>query len=256
MDQIFRYQLSNTPCFLNDSAQCVSYTLRKRALHNDMSRYQCCGGYLPCSGKFGESQCPEFCLCTEVVCCFSNSVSSTRFLLQDEINIQTTKCDNCIIGFMLCLGQFACIFRLIAVISGNDELEDASEILNCFSESVFCTVCACMQECNELNKVLVQHKIEMDRRDGKFGPPPFMMVPPVQQMSRFEKPVPPAVGHPPQPGQWQPPYGYACPPSIPGYPAAAHPLPPPGYFSAGCPPPTQNFPSGGYPNPRPQGYHK
>ncbi|XVF73148.1 hypothetical protein PTKIN_Ptkin12aG0178300 [Pterospermum kingtungense] len=235
--------------------QCVSYTLRKRALHNDMSRYECCGGYMPCSGKFGESQCPEFCLCTEVFCCFTTSVTSTRFLLQDELNIQTTKCDNCIIGFMFCLGQFACIFRLIAIITGSDELEDASEILNCFTDAVFCTVCACMQ---------VQHKIEMDKRDGKFGPPPVMMLPPVQQMSRMNQPaVHPAVGHPPQPGQWQPPYVYGCPPSIPlpppGYPAHAHAVPPPGcpptgyQLPAPCPRPPKNFPPSEYPS---QGYHK
>jgi hypothetical protein len=52
---------------------------------------------MPCSGKCGESQCPELCLATEVFCCFGNSVASTRFLLQDEFNIQTTQCDNCII---------------------------------------------------------------------------------------------------------------------------------------------------------------
>lgn len=91
---------------------------------------------MPCSGRCGESRCPEFCLCTEVSCgfnfaidasslnfhsllliillefflisshsinsvqvflCFANSVASTRFMLQDEFNIQTTKCDNCII---------------------------------------------------------------------------------------------------------------------------------------------------------------
>jgi hypothetical protein len=33
----------------------------------------------------------------QVFCCFGNSVASTRFLLQDEFNIQTTQCDNCII---------------------------------------------------------------------------------------------------------------------------------------------------------------
>ncbi|XVF33288.1 hypothetical protein REPUB_Repub17cG0156000 [Reevesia pubescens] len=160
-------------------------------------------------------------------------------------------------GFMFCLGQFACIFRLIAVISGNDELEDASEILNCFTDVVICTVCACMQ-------------IEMEKRDGKFGPPTVMIVPPVQQMSRKDQPVPPAIGHPPQPQQWQPPYGYAYAPTIPGYPAVppAYSLPPPGYpaaatpvhetpgyFPAGCPPPTQHFPAVRYPPPRPQGYY-
>ncbi|KAF2566112.1 hypothetical protein F2Q68_00025835, partial [Brassica cretica] len=32
-----------------------------------------------------------------VFLCFGNSVASTCFLLQDEFNIQTTQCDNCII---------------------------------------------------------------------------------------------------------------------------------------------------------------
>lgn len=43
----------------------------------------------------------EFCILVlysiQVFCCFANSVASTRFMLQDEFNIQTTECDNCII---------------------------------------------------------------------------------------------------------------------------------------------------------------
>ncbi|KAJ8555792.1 hypothetical protein K7X08_013288 [Anisodus acutangulus] len=30
-----------------------------------MRRYKCCAGYMPCSGRCGESKCPEFCLVTE-----------------------------------------------------------------------------------------------------------------------------------------------------------------------------------------------
>ncbi|XP_070011695.1 uncharacterized protein [Nicotiana sylvestris] len=87
-------------CFSLWCGPCASYILRKRALYNDMSRYTCCGGYMPCSGRCGESHCPELCLCTEVFLCFANSVASTRFMLQDEFNLQTTKCDNCIIETM------------------------------------------------------------------------------------------------------------------------------------------------------------
>ncbi|GFY90388.1 PLAC8 family protein [Actinidia rufa] len=72
---------------------------------------------------------------------------------------------------------------------------------------VYCTVCACMQ---------TQHKIEMDKRDGKFGPQPAMMVPPFQHMSRLDQQVPPSVGY------GQQPYGYPPPPQNQGY-------PPPGY---------------------------
>ncbi|XP_008458182.2 uncharacterized protein LOC103497697 isoform X1 [Cucumis melo] len=132
-------------CFSLFCAPYASYLLRKRALYDDMSRYTCCGGYMPCSGKCGEKRCPEVCLCTEVFCCFANSVASTRFMLQDEFNIQTTECDNCIIAFTLCLSQLACICSIIACLLGSEELREASDLLTCLSNLVYCSVCACMQ---------------------------------------------------------------------------------------------------------------
>ncbi|KAG6391104.1 hypothetical protein SASPL_148853 [Salvia splendens] len=166
-----------------------------------------------------------------VVLCFGNSVASTRFLLQDEFNIQTTQCDNCIIGFMFCLQQIACIFSIVAMIVGSEEISEASQILSCLSDMVYCTVCACMQ---------TQHKIEMDKRDGKFGPQP-MTVPPMQQMSRLDQPYPSTVGYPP-PAYGQPTY----PPPVHGQ----HNYPPP--QGAGYPPPS-GYPPAGYP---PAGYQR
>lgn len=67
-----------------------------------LHRYICCNGTCPCSGRLGEQRSPEFCLCMEVTCCFAQSVASTRWLIQDELRIQTTQCDNCIIGTSEC----------------------------------------------------------------------------------------------------------------------------------------------------------
>jgi hypothetical protein len=72
---------------------CASYGLRKQAMYNDLSRYTCCNGACPCSGRCGETKCPEFCLCMEVTCCFAMSVATTRYMIQDELRIVTTKCD-------------------------------------------------------------------------------------------------------------------------------------------------------------------
>lgn len=72
-----------------------------------------------------------------------------------------------------------------------------------------------------------QHKIEMDKRDGLFGSQ-VMAVPPPQQMSRIDQPIPPSVGYPPQAAYGQP-YGY---PQPQGYPAPGYPqpgYPPTGY---------------------------
>ncbi|MCO5563005.1 hypothetical protein L7F22_016641 [Adiantum nelumboides] len=160
-------------CFVLWCAPCASYDLRRRALYGDMSRYVCCAGHTPCSGYCGESECPELCLITEVMCCFPFSVHSTRFLLQDEFNIKTTKCDNCIIAFAIFLRRAACIFRVFAAFVPN--LRDASRLLTHLANGVYCIVCGCIQ---------TQHKVELDKRDGKLGQ---TQAPTVQQMSRFDR---------------------------------------------------------------------
>ncbi|XP_068469290.1 uncharacterized protein [Phaseolus vulgaris] len=127
-------------CFAFWCAPCVSYMLRKRALYDDMSRYTCCAGYMPCSGRCEESKYPELCLATEVTCCFANSVASTRYLLQDEFNLQTTQCDNCFIGFISYTQQLGCVFSMIGLIVPNNRpLQKASEVLFFLANLVYCT---------------------------------------------------------------------------------------------------------------------
>ncbi|MCD7471333.1 hypothetical protein HAX54_011681 [Datura stramonium] len=199
-------------CFSLWCGPCSSYVLRKRALYGDMTRYTCCAGYMPCSGRCGENRCPEFCLATE--------------------------------GFMLILSQVACLCRLAAMLTGDDEIEEAAHILTCISDMVYYSVCACMQ---------TQHKIELDKRDGKFGPSP-MTIPPVQQMSRLDQPYGPTVGYPPSYGA---PYGQPQ-PRYQGYPAAAPGFPPPSvsaYPPGPYPPPSVSaYPPGPYPPQQPPGF--
>lgn len=123
---------------------CVaSFVLRKQQLRGDLSQYTCCNGYLPCSGRCGESSCPSVCLALESTCCFTLSVASTRFAIQDEMMIANTPCDNCIIGTMVVLNQLACICSICAIFF--EELENLADCLVCASDICFCTVCACMQ---------------------------------------------------------------------------------------------------------------
>ena len=53
-------------CYAMLCGYCASYQLRKQTLYGDMSRYVCCGGACPCSGRCNEQSCPELCLCLEV----------------------------------------------------------------------------------------------------------------------------------------------------------------------------------------------
>jgi len=163
---------------------CSSYSVRKQLLYNDMRRYVCCGGACPCSGKMGEQSAPEFCLAMETVCCFAQSVASSRFMIQDEMLVQTTKCDNCIIGTMIALQYAACLFSIAAMLMQNDSLRELSAMLNLISDMVYCSVCACMQ---------TQHKAQLDVRDGVVPPKEgiIMVAPPVMAMIRPGAPPPP-----------------------------------------------------------------
>ena len=89
-----------TPHYSRISLQDVSLqvVLSLFPYHVVCCRYICCNGTCPCSGRCGEQKNPQCCLCLEVTCCFAQSVAATRWLIQDELRLQTTSCDNCIIG--------------------------------------------------------------------------------------------------------------------------------------------------------------
>lgn len=162
-------------CLAACCSPCVSFLLRDRVLYGDMSRYQCCGGFLPCSGHCGEAKCPHMCLGLEVCLCFPSSVAATRFLIQDQLNLMNTKCDNGIIAFLVCLEQLACLFWCLACILQNDGLMDLAQALRCLADVVYCSVCACMQ---------TQHKVELDHRDSTMAAGGALPTapPPVQAM--------------------------------------------------------------------------
>ena len=46
---------------------------------------------------------------------------------------------------MLLMNQLACIFRVAAMVSNDDSIEQAADILDCISDMTYCSVCACMQ---------------------------------------------------------------------------------------------------------------
>ena len=130
-----------------------------------MRRYSCCQGY-HCfqPGCFHEDSCPEVCLLLESTFCFANSVLSTRSLVQDEMLVGNTSCDETLIGIVVAIEELACLCRCAASLSGNHELHDL--------------VCACMQ---------TQHKIQLDARDsGNYVVPAPSMVAPMQMQMQMQ----------------------------------------------------------------------
>jgi hypothetical protein len=88
------------------------------------------------------------------------------------------------------------------MISGNDEIEQIADILDCMSDLTYCTVCACMQ---------TQHQEQLKTRDPNARPPPPhnpMAPPPHMHMQQ----MPPQGRAPPQ--MMQPQYVQQAPPQM------------------------------------------
>lgn len=209
---------------------CISYMLRKQLIYNDMTRYVCCNGDCPCSGRMAEQSCPEFCLCMEVFVCFTQSVASTRWAIQDQQRIMNTPCDNCLIGTMVFCQYLACLCDIAACLSGSQELAEIANFIDQIAQLIWCSVCACMQ---------TQHKIQLDARDkgqGPAGAPQGPYQAPMQQAI----PPPGVQGqYGPAPGSGYPPQGYPQPQNTGVNPQGGYPMT--GY------PPAQQQQQQGYP---------
>lgn len=96
----------------------------------------------------------------QVTCCFGSSVAVTRWMLQDELRIQNTACDNCLLGTMLFLQQLACLCQVAACITGDETLGQLADFISFLAEVVWWSVCACLQ---------TQHKVQLDERDKTGG---------------------------------------------------------------------------------------
>ncbi|KAG5538340.1 hypothetical protein RHGRI_019061 [Rhododendron griersonianum] len=226
-------------CLSAICAPCISYMLRKRALYGDMS-----SGFP--FGQIGTHAAVAICLAVADV----EKVNAQNFVFVPRFSFA--------LAILLLLLASCCkmssTYRPPSVTTA---LLDSCSASN--NWPVYFPLLLALPEWKNFKKLLrycpvsriwfialnyycgamqTQHKVEMDKRDGKFGPQPAMAVPPSQQMSRMDQSVPPSIGYPPPPAYGQP-YGYP-PPQNQGYPPAAYPPP------AGAYPP-QGYPPAGYP---------
>jgi hypothetical protein len=178
-------ELMKAPCarpgfclYASLCSPCVAWQQRKKQMYGSLQGYTCCNGGSCISGRCGEQNNPELCLACEVFWCFPSSVATTRYLIQDEQRVMNTQCDNGIIGFMLLMNQLACIFRVAAMVSNDDSIEQAADILDCISDMTYCSVCACMQ---------TQQEAQIDFRNESMTPQQqVFQAPQVQRMAAYE----------------------------------------------------------------------
>eukprot|EP00884_Botryococcus_braunii_P023409 jgi/Botrbrau1/9752/Bobra.85_1s0003.1 len=112
----------------------------------------------------GERDCPELCLAAEVACCFPQSVASTRWMIQDQMRIGNTPCDNCLIGTMIWCQYLSCICSCAACITGNDDVAEAAHLINTIAQNIWCTRC----------RHIIAHMISMTTREGVSHMRPYL----------------------------------------------------------------------------------
>lgn len=118
---------------------CTQYFLRRKVLEYDMTKYQCCQGYLNIcgfkAGMCGEESCPEFCLCVESCLCNGFAVSSSRMYVMDKYQLSSDPCDYRMIRINNCIQCMAC-FCDIASIFVRD-LRHLAKLLDHVADCVF-----------------------------------------------------------------------------------------------------------------------
>jgi len=101
-------------------------------------------------------------------------------MIQDELGIANSRCDNCLIGTQFALSQLACICSCIGCITGNDSIIELANALTFCADVGWCLLCGCLQ---------AQQADALNLRDEALGATP-MTPPPQQMMSGLSLPPP------------------------------------------------------------------
>lgn len=150
--------------FLPFTCGCAQYSLRRKVLDYDMSKYSCFQGYfnLCCcikAGSCGESSCPTLCLCCESWVCNFAAISASRMYVMEKYDLTSDPCDYRLIRINNCLQILACICTLLSIFI--QELRDIARIINCIADIFYHTVSGCMT-------AQVAHEINYQKTQGTF----------------------------------------------------------------------------------------
>ena len=75
----------------------------------------------------------------QVFFCFTQSVASTRWAIQDQQRIMNTPCDNCLIGTMIFCQYLACLCDIAACLSGSQEIAELAHLIDITAQAIWCS---------------------------------------------------------------------------------------------------------------------
>jgi len=180
-------------CFqcMGCSSCCTQYALRRKVLDDDMTKYQCCQGYINCccfkAGMCGEENCPDLCLCIESCLCNGFAVSASRMYIMDKYQLSSDPCDYRLIRINNCLQIIACICNILAAI--HDAFSLAAQIVDRIADLVYHIVSGCMT-------AQVAHEVNWRAANPQFAASPAQQ--PVAYVQPVYATAPPQQGYPQQ----------------------------------------------------------
>ncbi|GLE05173.1 hypothetical protein PINS_up014161 [Pythium insidiosum] len=147
---------------------CAQIYMRRKVLHNDMTQYACCQGYMDglvpgvTAGKCGEANCPNLCLCLEAFLCNGCAVSSTRMLVMDRYKLQPDEWDNRIIRFNNCIQALSVLCDCLAICF--PRAGEMADTMRCIAQCTYASTQGCMT---------AQVNVEFNRREASMQAPTY-----------------------------------------------------------------------------------
>mgnify|MGYP003386238826 CR=1 FL=1 len=133
--------------FLPFTMGCAQYSLRKKVLEDDMSKYSCFQGYytICCCIKAGtcnEDSCPDFCAFMEGCFCNCVAISASRVYVMEKYNVSSDACDYRLIRINNCLQLISCFCDILAIIDGS--FRQIARIIDHIADCFYHTISGCM----------------------------------------------------------------------------------------------------------------
>mmetsp|Transcript_1148 Transcript_1148/g.1870 ORF Transcript_1148/g.1870 Transcript_1148/m.1870 type:complete len:215 (-) Transcript_1148:130-774(-) len=158
-DTKFQVDMMNAPCvdswkswgwccgqFFPCTCGITQYLLRKKILHNDMTKFSCFQGYFDVccikAGTCGESSAPDFCLFCEGCVCNCVAISASRHYVMEKYDLSSDACDYRLIRINNFLQALACFCSILALFMF--EFQECARLMNLIADIFYHTISGCM----------------------------------------------------------------------------------------------------------------
>lgn len=125
------------------------YFLRKQALGEDLSTYQCFQGQGGCccaalGGRCGEAACPGLCLAVESTLCCPCATQATRAHVMHTLSVRPDPCDQTLMHLHGCLQCAGCLTWCAGRLAGSSTVASSGSAITLVADCLYWSLVGCM----------------------------------------------------------------------------------------------------------------